>query len=198
MIKAQHGSAVQVCALLAARPDAACRPTRRTWSARLSTLAGLPTARMLHGIGHCRRAVAAVEFALVAMPLLILIFGFVSMSAVFYTFSSMQNAAQYAAMLVSTGQIKNVSTGALSSSNTTATTSCSGSLVSTEAEYYACGSLPSWASYTVTTTENCATPSVEVSLSASASAAAIVDIFQFFTGKSLVANATEMKEGSCP
>ena len=154
--------------------------------------------RMFRGIGRCRRAAAAVEFALIATPLLILIFGFISLSAVFYTFSSMQNAAQYAAMLVSTGQIKSISTGALSSTNTTATTSCSGSLTTSEAEYYACANLPSWASYSVTTTENCATPSVEVSLSASASAAAIVDLFQFFTGMSLVANATEMKQQPCP
>jgi len=135
---------------------------------------------------------------MIATPLLVLVFGFISVSAMFYTWSSMQNAAQYAAMLVSTGQVKDVSTGALSASNTSATTPCSGTLPSTDAEYYACGNLPSWATFTVTTTENCSVPSVEVSLSASASAVAIVDIFNFFSGKTLTANVTLMKEGSCP
>ena len=172
--------------------DAADRPrTVRAWLRRTGRA-------MLGPIGACRRGVAAVEFAMIATPLMLLVFGFISVSTVFYTWSTMQNAAQYAAMLVSTGQIKSISSGALSSSNTSASTACSGTLTSSEAEYYACSNLPSWASFTVTTTENCAVPSVEVSLSVSATQAAIVDIFEFFTGITLTANATVMKEGSCP
>lgn len=141
--------------------------------------------RFFRNLGCCRRGVAAVEFAIVLTPLMMTIFGFIGMSAVFYTMSAMQNAAQYAALLVATGQITHLSNGALSTTNTTATTTCSSSLTSTQAEYYACAGLPSWVSFTVTTTENCATPSVAVSLSASASAAAISDIFAIFTGKTL-------------
>ncbi|HUN42688.1 MAG TPA: TadE/TadG family type IV pilus assembly protein [Acetobacteraceae bacterium] len=156
------------------------------------------TWRRCRDLVHCRRSTAAIEFAMIVTPLLVLIFGFISVSAIFYTWSSMQNAAQYAAMLVSTGQVKDVSTGALSPSNTSATTRCSSTLSSSDAEYYACSNLPSWATFTVITTENCAVPSVEVSLSASASAAAIIDIFKFFSGETLTAQATLMKEGSCP
>ncbi len=154
--------------------------------------------RLLHDIGRCRRGVAALEFAIVATPLMLIVFGFIAMSAVFYTWSTMQGAAQYAALMVSTGQIKSLTTGSITTSNTTATATCSGSLTATEAEYYACTGLPNWATFTVTTTENCATPSVAVSLSVSASAAAIADVFQIFTGKTLVANAVVMKEGQCP
>jgi Flp pilus assembly protein TadG len=154
--------------------------------------------RMMRDVGHCRRGVAMLEFAMVATPLMLIVFCFVALSAVFYTWSAMQNAAQYAALLVATGQIKSVSTGALSSGNETATTACSGSLTSTEAEYYACSGLPSWSSFTVTTTENCTTPSVAVSISTSASTAAIADVFELFTGSTIVASATEMKQGQCP
>ena len=154
--------------------------------------------RFLRDIFRCGRGTAAVEFAIVATPLILMTFGFIAVSAVFYTWSSMQNAAQYAALLVATGQIKNLSTGAITTSNSTATTTCSSSLPSTEAEYYACSGLPSWVTFTVTTTENCATPSVTVSLSASASAAAIADVFSIFTGTTLVSSAVVMKQNQCP
>ncbi|HUB15969.1 MAG TPA: TadE/TadG family type IV pilus assembly protein [Acetobacteraceae bacterium] len=152
----------------------------------------------LRDIAGCRRGVAAIEFALLATPFLTLVFGFIAVSTVFYTWSTMQNAAQYAAMLVATGQITSLSTGTISSSNNTATTQCSSSLTSTEAEYYACSSLPSWATFSVTTTETCSVPSVEVSVSVNGSAAAIVDFFGIFAGTTLTSNATVMKEGSCP
>ncbi len=149
-------------------------------------------------IARCRRGIAALEFAIVATPLMLMTFGVIAVGAVFYTLSAMQSATQYAALMVATGQIKSISTGAFTTSNTTATTTCSGSLTSTEAEYYACTGLPSWVTFTVTTTENCATPSVAVSLSASATTAAIADVFSIFTGKTLVANSVVMKQGQCP
>jgi Flp pilus assembly protein TadG len=154
--------------------------------------------RFLRDLGRCGRGIAAVEFAIVATPLMLITFGFIATSAVFYTWSAMQSGAQYAALLVATGQIKSLSTGAISASNTTATTTCGSSLTSTEAEYYACTGLPSWVTFTVTTTENCTTPSVTVSLSASATAAAIADVFSIFSGKTLVSNAVVMKQGQCP
>lgn len=154
--------------------------------------------RCLRNIFRCHRGTAAVEFAIVATPLMLMTFGFIAISAVFYTWSSMQNAAQYAALMVATGQVKSLSTGAITTSNSTATATCSSSLPSTEAEYYACSGLPSWVTFTVTTTENCATPSVTVSLSASASAAAIADVFSIFTGTTLVSNAVVMKQNQCP
>ncbi len=170
----------------------------RTASARTPRARNGASGRPLHLIGRCRRGVAALEFAIVATPLMLMVFGFIAVSSVFYTWSAMQNAAQYAALMVSTGQIKSLSNGAFTARNTTATATCSGSLTTTEAEYYACTGLPSWTSYTVTTTENCSTPSVTVSLSASAATAAIADVFAIFTGKTLVASAVVMKEGQCP
>ena len=149
------------------------------------TMAG----RWFHDISRCRRGSAALELALVATPLIMLLFGFIAASAVFYSWSTMQNNAQYAALLVSTGQVKSWNTGAIN---------CSGSLSNTKAEYYACSGLPSWATFTVTTAENCAVPNVTVSISASATKAAIVDVYKVFTGKTLLASAVVMKQGLCP
>ena len=156
---------------------------------------GLQTLREL---AAQQRAVAAVEFALVLTPLLMLLFGFIATASIFFTLSTMQNNAQYAALMMATGQIKNLSTGPITSSNYTATTACSGSLTSAQVEYYACKGLPSWVPATVTATEDCASPAVSVNLSASGSAAALVDIFRFFSSRTLTASAALMKEGQCP
>jgi Flp pilus assembly protein TadG len=150
------------------------------------------------GLASCRRGAIAVEFVLASVPLMMLIFGFIATSAVFNTWASMQGNAQYAARMMSTGQIARNNAGALSSTNTTATVACSSSLTSTQVEYYACTGLPTWATFSVTSTENCAVPSVTVSLSANAATAAIADIENFFSGKTIVAQTVMMKEGSCP
>ena len=146
----------------------------------------------------CRRGAAALEFALVSIPLITLLFSFIATSCIFYTMAAMQATAQYSARMVSTGQIKNFSNGAITTQNTTATTTCSGSLTTAQAEYYACAGLPSWATFTVTATENCAVPSVTVGISVNAQTAAMADIFGYFTGKTLLAQAVIMKEGQCP
>ena len=154
--------------------------------------------RMARYLANGQRATAALEFALVLTPLLMLLFGFVATASVFFTMATMQSNAQYAGLMMATGQVKSLSTGTITSANNTATTSCSGSLTSTQVEYYACTGLPSWVPVTVTATENCAVPSVTVSLSATASAAAIADVFQFFSGRSLSVSTVLMKEGQCP
>ena len=155
-------------------------------------------ARAFRGLGACRRAVVALEFVFVAGPFLVLLFGFIATSAVLHTWSTMQNYAQYAARMMSTGQIKNLTTGPITVANSTATTSCGSALTNAQVEYYACTGLPSWVSFTVTATQNCAVPSVTVSISANASTAAIADMFAIFTGKTLVAKSVMMKEGVCP
>lgn len=154
--------------------------------------------RVARYLAKGQRATAAVEFALVLTPLMMLLFGFIATASVFFTMATMQSNAQYAGLMMATGQIKSLSTGAITSNNNTATTACSGSLTSTEVEYYACTGLPSWVPVTVTATENCAVPSVTITLSASASAAAIADVFQFFTGRSLSVSTVLMKEAQCP
>jgi len=165
------------------------------------TLDPSPVSRRLRGksrLGSCRRASVAVEFAVASVPLMLMVFGFIATAAVFNTWSCMQSNTQYAARMMSTGQITSNNSGAISSTNTSATVACSSSMKSTQVEYYACTSLPTWTTFTVTTTENCAVPSVTVSLSASATTAAIADVEQIFSGKTIVAQTVMMKEGSCP
>jgi Flp pilus assembly protein TadG len=154
--------------------------------------------RRFRGLAANRRASIAIEFVLASAPLLVLVFGFIATSAVFYTWSSMQSNAQFAARMMSTGQISRLSTGAITTTNNTATIACGGTMTTTQVEYYACSGLPNWTTFTVTSTENCAVPSVTVSLSASAATAAIADVAAIFTGKTIVAQAVLMKEGSCP
>lgn len=150
-------------------------------------------------LARCRRGMAALEFALVSLPLLTLVFGFIATNSMFYTWSAMQSSAQFAARVVSTGQIKSLSTGVISASNLTATATCSGTLSSSTAEYHACRGLPSWATYSVTVTISCATPpSVTVNTSVGAAAAALANVYSLFSGQTLVARAVMMKEGACP
>jgi Flp pilus assembly protein TadG len=149
-------------------------------------------------LGSCRRGSVAVEFAVASVPLMLMVFGFIATAAVFNTWSSMQSNTQYAARMMSTGQITSNNSGAISSTNTTTTVACSSSMKTTQVEYYACTGLPTWTTFTVSTTENCAVPSVTVSLSASATTAAIADVEKIFSGKTILAQTVMMKEGSCP
>jgi len=157
-----------------------------------------PVPSLLSRIARCRSGVASIEFALIGPTLMILLFGLIAIGTLMYTWTAMQSTAQYAALLVSTGQVKSLSNGAITTVNNTATTACSGSLTSTEAEYYACNGLPGWGSYSVTTTEDCSVPSVTVSVSANAATVAIGDILSLFTGRTLSAQSVVMKEGLCP
>jgi Flp pilus assembly protein TadG len=131
---------------------------------------------------------------------MVLCFGFIATSSVYNTWGSMQTATQYAARLMSTsGSSLGNTNGAFSATNTSSSVACTSSKVtSSTVEYYACNGLPTWATFTVTTTENCTVPSVTVSLSASATAAAIADVENFFAGKTITAQTVFMKEGSCP
>jgi Flp pilus assembly protein TadG len=151
-----------------------------------------------HGLVACRRAATAVEFAIASVPLLVLTFGFTATCAVFVSWSSMQSNAQYAARMLSTGQITQNSNGTISASNLTATVTCGASMSTSRIEYYACNGLPSWASFTVTSAEDCSVPSVTVSLSANAATAAIADVVAIFSGKTIRTQAVLMKEGTCP
>jgi Flp pilus assembly protein TadG len=153
--------------------------------------------RLTHGQSS-RRGSVALEFALASTPLMAVVFGFVAVMGVFNMMTSMQSNAQYASRLMSTGQITKNANGSISSSNSSSSTTCSSSMTSTQVEYYACNGLPSWATYTVTTAENCATPSVTVGLSTSASTAAIADLLAIFTGKTISQQVVLMKEGTCP
>jgi Flp pilus assembly protein TadG len=154
--------------------------------------------RHRNDLADCRRGAVAVEFAVASVPLMLMVFGFIATAAVFNTWSSMQSNTQYAARLMSTGQITANNSGTISSTNSSVTVNCSSSMKTTQVEYYACNGLPSWTTFSVTTTENCATPSVTVTLSTSATTAAIADIEKIFSGNTIVATTVMMKEGTCP
>lgn len=160
---------------------------------------GVPALRQWAALPGCRRGVAMVEFALVSIPLLTLVFGVISVNSIFYTMSVMQGNALYAAQLVAIGQVTSNNSGTITSSNTSSTAvSCSPLPATTKAEYYACNGLPSWATYTVSTTENCATPSVTVAITVGASAAALADVLRIFSGTNVTTTGVAMKQGSCP
>jgi Flp pilus assembly protein TadG len=141
------------------------------------------------GLSGCRRAAAAVEFALVSGPFLLMLFGFVATNSMFYTWSVMQNNVQYAAMMMATGQVTSWSTTG---------TSCGSTLSSTQVEYYACSGLPPWTTFTARATETCSAPNVSVTLTTNASSAGLADIYSLFSGVTLTAAATAMKQGNCP
>jgi Flp pilus assembly protein TadG len=150
------------------------------------------------GLAKCERGSVAVEFALASVPLMLMVFGFIATAAVFNTWSTMQSNTQYAARLMSTGQITANNSGTITTGNNSVTTPCSSSMRTTQVEYYACTGLPTWTTFSVTTTETCATPSVTVTLSTSASTAAIADVEKIFSGNTIVATTVMMKEGTCP
>jgi Flp pilus assembly protein TadG len=157
-----------------------------------------PPSGLGSALANCENGSVAVEFALASVPLMLMVFGFIATAAVFNTWSTMQSNTQYAARLMSTGQITSNNSGTISTTNTSVTTACSSSMRSTQVEYYACTGLPTWTSFNVTTTENCATPSVTVTLTTSATTAAIADIEKIFSGNTIVATTIMMKEGTCP
>ncbi len=150
----------------------------------------IPAALSRHELARSTRGVAALEFALAATPFLMMVFGFISANLIFITWSNMQNSAYNAAFLMATGQITSFQSKSVT---------CGSSLSSSSAEYYACQNLPSWASYTATATESCTAPaSVTVQVSSTAPVMTGVDVFSFFSGKSVVTNATMIKQGTCP
>jgi Flp pilus assembly protein TadG len=143
---------------------------------------------MPRGLVACRRGAAAVEFALASIPLVMMILGFVATNSVFLALSTMQGSTLNAAMLMSSGQITSFQSRAVT---------CSSSLGTTTAEYYACQGLPSWATFTVTASESCSSPAT-VTVSLSGTGSAIADTYGFFAGRNVSAQSVMMKQGTCP
>jgi Flp pilus assembly protein TadG len=73
----------------------------------------LPSLRRTRGLTGCRRGAIALEFDLASVPLMMLMFGFIATSAIFNTWSSMQANTQYAARMMSIGQITSNANGAI-------------------------------------------------------------------------------------
>ncbi len=140
----------------------------------------------------------ALEFALVMPPFLVMCFGFIGVNAALSTRSVMQNTAQLAARMMATGQVKNFATGAIAGATATATTTCSGTLASTTVEFHACQGLPTWATFTVTASQNCAVPSVTVRIQASSFSRTLTgDRMDVLLGRTLSVSSVMMKEGTC-
>jgi Flp pilus assembly protein TadG len=161
----------------------------RAQSNRAIPARGRDARRPWREFGGCRRATAALEFVLVSGPLLLMLFGFIATNTMFYTWSVMQNNVQYAALMLATGQVTSFSSSGVT---------CGSSLGTTQVEYYACSGLPGWATFTATATETCSVPNVSVTLSVNASAAGLANIYSLFSGKTLSAQSTTMKQGNCP
>jgi Flp pilus assembly protein TadG len=87
--------------------------------------------------GHCRRGAAAVEFALLAVPFLALVFLMINTALVFFAQQSLQTATTQAARLVMTGQAQTAGTTAAQfqqaiCNNLAGLFSCSGIYVSVQ------------------------------------------------------------------
>ncbi|MCA1491279.1 TadE/TadG family type IV pilus assembly protein [Sinorhizobium alkalisoli] len=63
-----------------------------------------PTMHLLSRLLHDREGVAAIEFALVALPLFILIFGILELGAIFFIDSALDASVHKSARLIRTGQ----------------------------------------------------------------------------------------------
>ena len=145
-----------------------------------------------------RRGTAALEFAMVMPPFLLLCFGFIGTNAALMTRSSAQNSAQVAASLMATGKVTNFATGPITGQMATATTTCSGSLATTTVEYWACQGLPSWATFSVTASRNCSVPSVTVRTIASGfNQTTTGDVFGVLLGRTMTVTVVMMKQGTC-
>ena len=169
---------------------------------RAASISGqVPTRGLLHAFRRDRDGVAAVEFALAATPMMMLLFSFIAVNLVFYTMTVMQNQAQYAAMAVASKLVNNNAAGTFVAHSSSGPTLCSAaSVTATTAEYYACGGLPSWANFSVSTTEACGgnVPTITITITVSAAAAALADVADVFLGKTLSTSSVAMMQGTCP
>jgi Flp pilus assembly protein TadG len=138
----------------------------------------------------CRRGVAAVEFALIAPLFFGMLFAIIAFGTGMSALSSMQSGVNAAA--------RSMAIGLATAGGSAVTCGAGRALTTGTAENYACGALPSWGTYTVTATQNCATLTDTVSITASASTAVVGDVFGVLTGWTLRANAVTFKEGQCP
>jgi hypothetical protein len=104
-------------------------------------------------------------------------------------------------MAVASKLVTSNAAGTYASQPSSGPTSCSSTAItSSTAEYYACTGLPTWASFSVSTSEVCSgtVPTITITITANASAAALADILHIFTGKTLTSTSVAMMQGQCP
>jgi len=159
-------------------------PQRRGW--RMVAAIGMSSGRL----ARCCGGAAMVEFTLILPILVFLMFGIVAAGSVFYVQNNMESAAGDSArrMAVAEATFAGVDVPC----------EAPAAQLAGSAENIACRFRPSWATFTVNASQNCAGPNVTVRVTADASRAALMDIYGVFTGKVLTAVAVMRKEGKCP
>ncbi len=119
------------------------QPSDRTAEPNSLRPLGWPPASGLgSAFASCERGSVAVEFALASVPLMLMVFGFIATAAVFNTWSTMQSNTQYAARLMSTGQIPTTANAGNTGTSYQQQFHYHGvrarSMRNTQVEYYAC------------------------------------------------------------
>ncbi len=131
-----------------------------------------------------------VEFVLCLPVFLLFMFGIIAVSSAFYIQNNMESAAREAARRIAV----------VEAPYTGGDVACTAAIVGS-AEHIACTRLPSWADFTINASEEVCTPgqhvAVTVQVSVGGEQAALADIYDFFTGRTLSAEVMMRKEGEC-
>ncbi len=129
-----------------------------------------------------------VEFALIVMLLLTILFGIITFGWMFFLENNMESAARAAARRMAVAEAPFAGTDV----------ACADAQPGT-AEYIACAMLPnSGGTITVNAVELCpADRAVRVQVSANGADVALADIFGYFTGMTLSATVEMRKEAEC-
>jgi hypothetical protein len=128
----------------------------------------------------------AMEFTMVIMPMIILIFGIVQFGGILYLKNDMQNAARDAGRRMAVGYM----------CFDGSPVQCGGQIPN-YVEDFACSYLSDWAptfEVTVSETDSVDGTDMEVTIRTDMGAAAIVDLFGIFQGRTLSANAVLRRE----
>lgn len=133
-----------------------------------------------------RSGATAMEFTFVMIPMIILLFGIIQFGGILFLKNDMQNAARDAARRMAAGYMC-FDGGAVQ---------C-GSHSANYVEDFACSYLSDWTSsfdVTVSETDTVDGTDMEVAITTDMGAAAIVDLFGLFQGRTLGANAILRRE----
>ena len=155
----------------------------------------------LRRFGTCRRGTSSVEFVLVLGPMMLFMFGIIGFGLVTYAHTNMVNAAREATRRLSVDEVQVVGNGGTYQCTTASMTQLASDVGPgiTGAQQIACTYLTDWAiTFNVTATEcdPVTDRDVWVLITADASDAFMVDIWDLFTGD-LEARVTMRREAAC-
>ncbi len=144
---------------------------------------------------RCRSGISSVEFVIVLPILMLFLFGIITFATTLYIQVNMENAAREGARRMAVAEAGGIRTW-VPCTSVQATTAGT-------AENYACIYLADWPiSFEVYAEPGCppASPTdrnVRLTVSVNAEAAALADVFGFFSGKTLTAKVVMRKEAPC-